>query len=95
MSGPSYALAGACRTGCRRSVFKDDSTLCKEWQSEDEIKAELRELTEATRKLRHDLDSMVRHPARRAERRDLHKTDGQRADERPQVDRRKRGKSPE
>jgi hypothetical protein len=32
----------------------------KDWHSEDEIKAQLRELTERTRKLRHDLDEMVR-----------------------------------
>jgi hypothetical protein len=35
----------------------------KDWHSEDEIKAQLRELTERTRKLRHDLDGMVRPAA--------------------------------
>ena len=40
----------------------------KDWHSEEDIKAQLRELTERTRKLRHDLDEMVRpsepNPAR-------------------------------
>jgi hypothetical protein len=32
----------------------------KDWHSEEELKARLRELTEETRKLRRDLDEMVR-----------------------------------
>jgi hypothetical protein len=31
----------------------------KDWESEDDIKAQLRELTERTRKLRRDLHSLV------------------------------------
>jgi hypothetical protein len=45
----------------------------KEWQSEDEIKAQLRELTAATRKLRYDLNDLVRGAEPKAERRYLHK----------------------
>jgi hypothetical protein len=32
----------------------------KDWHSEEEIKAQLRELTEQTRKLRSDLTSLIR-----------------------------------
>jgi hypothetical protein len=32
----------------------------KEWHSEDEIKAQLRELTDETRKLRNELDALIR-----------------------------------
>ena len=50
----------ACHAGVHNTV--------KDWHSEDEIKAQLRELTEKTRRLRHDLDEMVRpaepNPAR-------------------------------
>jgi len=45
----------------------------KEWQSEDEIKAQLRELTAATRKLRHDLIDLVRGSEPKPDRRYLHK----------------------
>ena len=40
----------------------------KDWESEEQIKADLRELTNKTRKLREDLDALVRpaspNPAR-------------------------------
>lgn len=32
----------------------------KDWHSEDEIKAQLRELTEQTRKVRRDLNALIR-----------------------------------
>lgn len=35
----------------------------KNWEGENEIKAQLRELTERTRQLRHDLDALVRPAA--------------------------------
>lgn len=36
----------------------------KKWQGENEIKAQLRDLTEATRRLRHDLNELMRAPAK-------------------------------
>jgi hypothetical protein len=55
---------GFVRATCLASVHNT----VKDWHSEEEIKAQLRELTERTRKLRHDLDEMVRpgepNPAR-------------------------------
>jgi hypothetical protein len=45
----------------------------KEWQSEDEIKAQLRELTAATRKLRRDIADMMRGSEPKPDRRYLHK----------------------
>jgi hypothetical protein len=34
----------------------------KDWEGEEQIKAQLRELTDRTRKLRQDLDELVRPP---------------------------------
>ena len=45
----------------------------KHWQSEDEIKTELRQLTDATRKLRRDLEEMLRGSDVKPERRYLHR----------------------
>lgn len=47
--------------------------MAKKWQSEDEIKAELRDLTDATRKVRRDLDDMVRGAETETDRRYLHR----------------------
>jgi hypothetical protein len=44
-----------------------------DWQSEDEIKSQLRALTAQTRKLRRDLDDMIRGAETKPERRYLHK----------------------
>jgi hypothetical protein len=45
----------------------------KGWQPEDEIKADLRELTAKTRKLRRELTDMLRGSETKPERRYLHK----------------------
>lgn len=45
----------------------------KKWRGENEIKAQLRELTAATRSLRRDLDELMRAPAARTDRRYLHR----------------------
>jgi hypothetical protein len=34
----------------------------KKWNSEEQIKAQLRELTDETRKLRNELDALIRPP---------------------------------
>ena len=47
--------------------------MAKKWQSEDEIKAELRDLTDATSKVRRDLDDMVRGAETETDRRYLHR----------------------
>ena len=47
--------------------------MAKKWQSEDEINAELRDLTDATRKLHRDLDDMVRGAETKKDRRYLHR----------------------
>ena len=44
-----------------------------EWRSEDEIKAQLRELTDATRKLRGELEAMMRSTGPKPERQHLHR----------------------
>ena len=44
---------------CTRGV----QNAVKDWAGEDDIKAQLRELTRRTRELRRDLDAMVRPPA--------------------------------
>jgi hypothetical protein len=45
-----------CPTGIRRVYRKT----VKDWEGEEEIKAQLRELTDRTRKLREDLTALVR-----------------------------------
>ena len=45
----------------------------KDWAGENEIKAQLRALTEETRKLRRDLDALVRPPATNPTRAFIHR----------------------
>jgi hypothetical protein len=45
----------------------------KDWAGEEEIKAQLRELTKRTRELRHDLDALVRPPSASPARAYVHK----------------------
>jgi len=45
----------------------------KEWNSEEQIKAQLRQLTEETRKLRRDLDEMVKPAPQSPSRAFIHK----------------------
>lgn len=53
----------------------------KKWQSEEEIKAQLRDLTDKTRNLRRDLDAVMRASS---ERRYLHRpTSDGKVNERP------------
>lgn len=49
-------------------AYADDTNDVKKWQSEDEIKAQLRELTADTRKLRTELNDLVRNKQTRGER---------------------------
>jgi hypothetical protein len=51
------AYTGACPTQARSDFIQ---TTMKDWHSEEEIKAQLRELTNETRKLRHDLYQLIR-----------------------------------
>lgn len=48
-------VPSACTEGVQNAV--------KDWAGEEDIKAQLRELTKRTRELRHDLDALVRPPA--------------------------------
>jgi len=56
-------------TGTRR-VYK---TTVKDWEGEEEIKAQLRELTDRTRKLREDLTALVRPSAAKPARAFIHR----------------------
>jgi Asp-tRNA(Asn)/Glu-tRNA(Gln) amidotransferase A subunit family amidase len=82
------------REWCARLCIAGLQITMTEWQSEDEIKAQLRELTEETRKVREDLDALVRPPTTSPTRAFIHKQAGPKA-AKPAVvnDRRQRKKS--
>jgi hypothetical protein len=69
---PNVHVQGS-RGTCARSLYSGQTIALKEWHSEEQIKAQLRRLTEETRKLRRDLDAMVKPGPQSPSRAFIHK----------------------
>lgn len=73
--------------GCGQTTVKD-------WEGEEEIKAQLRELTKKTRKLRQDLDALVRPSEPTPSRAFIHRQSWPKAPPTVAAERRRRPRKP-